>query len=224
MIGKVIHKLISFIFPIYCFNCGKEKKSYLCGSCLEKLLIPALPLKLKSCPKIYSACFYNNPGVKKILWLYKYRGKRGLADILAKIILQNITYFSIINKKSHSLIPVPISNKKLRQRGYNQSAVIAKIISKKTGIPCFENILYKKTHTISQVETKNKEERKRNLKNSFGIKNDYKNKAREINKDSVIILFDDIITTGATLNEAAKTLRKAGFKNIIGITVARGGG
>lgn len=220
MITKLFHSLLDILFPSRCLKCGKEK-SFLCDKCRVKIINPHFAdLNKNGCEKVFSFLSYNNPAVKKLLWNLKYRHISEIAKILSEIILYNCTYFSTIDKKSYILIPVPISTKRKRQRGYNQSALIAEFISKKTGIVLINELLIKKKETIPQVETKNKKERIKNLKNSFAInKNAVKEKGV---KNARVILVDDVITTGATLNEAAKTLKKAGFKSVIGITAARG--
>lgn len=217
MITKLIHKCLSILFPVFCFNCGKENY-YLCDSCKEKILTSREELKIKYCFQILIASNYENPVVKKIIWHFKYRGAYMLASTLADILLANITHLNSFNKTNCLIIPVPISKKKLRQRGYNQSELLAKSLSLKTEIPCAAGILYKKFHTRSQVEIKAKEIRKLNLKNSFACLSETEAK----NKEKTIILLDDIITTGATMEEAAKTLKKAGFKKIIAVAAAHG--
>lgn len=216
MITRFIHSFLDLFFPVFCFGCGKEKH-YICENCRRKIIPQEKFLKTKYCSEIYSASRYNNPVIKNVVRNFKYKGVKGASRDLALIIFQNINYFSIKNKKSHILIPVPISRKKLNQRGYNQSLILAKEISKIAEIPLVENILIKKFHTLSQVEAKTKKERRLNLKGSFAVVN-----AAPGLKNNTIILVDDIITTGETMNEAAKTLKKAGFTDIIGITIARG--
>lgn len=230
MITKLIHKwtneLLDVIFPITCFGCGK-KSGYLCSECRRKITSPPLVgvrnTEFDGCDKIFAACSYENPAVKKLLWHLKYRGKRKLAEILAEIIFQNIKLFAdhqLGNAVSKSiLIPIPLSKKRLKQRGYNQAELIAKALSLKTGIPVRNDILYKKFHTLSQVETKTRKERTENLKGSFEVK--FGDQVSELRPGLRILLVDDIITTGATLNEAAKTLKSAGFEKVIGIAAAK---
>lgn len=218
MITKLIHKCLSVLFPIFCFGCGKENH-YLCNECKEKIIPNKEELNIKYCFQVLTASNYNNPLIKKIIWNFKYKGAYILSDTIADILIMNISLLNSIkknrDKKNFLIIPVPISKKKLRQRGYNQSDILAKSLSLKTGIPYNNQILCKKFNTLSQVKTKTKKERLFNLKNSFECKN-YEN------QNSVIILLDDIITTGATMEETAKTLKKSGFKKIIAIAAAHG--
>lgn len=219
MITKLFHILLDILFPSRCLICGKEK-SFLCNKCRAEIINPRFAdLNKNGCEKVFSFLSYNDPAVKKLLWNLKYRHITEIAKILSEIILYNCPYFSTVDKKNHILVPVPISAKRKRQRGYNQSTLIAEFISKETGIPLINDLLTKEKETASQVETKNKKERIKNLKNSFSVN---KNIIKEGIKNARVILVDDVITTGATLNETAKTLKKAGFKSVVGITAARG--
>lgn len=216
MITKLIHKCLSIFFPVFCFDCGKENY-YLCGACKEKIAPNYDNLKIKYCFQVLAASNYNNPVVKKIIWHFKYRGARALADTVADIMLANISLLNSLDKTNCFIIPVPISKKKSRERGYNQSELLARSLSLKTGIAIKTDILFKKLHTRSQVEMKAKETRKLNLKNSFALLNEIVK-----DKEKTIILLDDIITTGATMEEAAKILKKSGFKKIVAVAAAHG--
>ncbi len=110
------------------------------------------------------------------------------------------------------IIAVPLSRKKQFKRGYNQSELIAKIIAKKSKIPYRKNILIKQKHNITQSNL-NRKQRFENVKNVFKVTNDLKNKK--------ILLIDDIYTTGATVNECARVLKKAGASEVVVYTVAR---
>ena len=115
------------------------------------------------------------------------------------------------------LIPIPISKKKKLERGYNQTELIANEIYKLDKNNSFEyrkNILKKIKNTLSQSRTKNKKEREENLKGCFKVI------MPKLVKNRNIILLDDVITTGATLNEAKKTLQQYNPKHIICITLA----
>ena len=224
MIIKLIHKCVKraleIIFPITCFDCGKKNDSYLCFYCRQKIA-PAKQFDSRKIKLIiFAASSYNNPVIRKIIWHFKYRGKYKLAEILAEIILQNFKLFTEISGadfRNYIFIPIPISKKKLKQRGYNQAGLIARALSEKTGIQREENVLFKKIDTLAQMEIKTKQERMSNLKGSFDVHPiDSANPSDKI----TIFLIDDVVTTGATLNEAARSLQAAGFKKIIGITAA----
>jgi competence protein ComFC len=205
MIKKVINSFLNLLFPSKCFGCGKENE-ILCPECLKRIDYPTL-LKSNS---ILAATDYNDELAKKAIWLLKYRGIKQIAELLAELIRQRI--LEKIKIKNPVFIPIPLSSKRLRERGFNQSELIAKYLSD----TIMTNVLYKKIHTESQVLVKDREKRLNNIKGSFGVQN------AELIKDKNIILIDDVSTTGATIAEAKRVLREAGAKNIVALVVARG--
>jgi len=142
-----------------------------------------------------------------------------LAQPLALLI---ITYFKNLEKQpfflypenQFSIIPIPLFLKRLKWRGFNQSEEIAKILAGYFEMPFLQDALIRIKDTRPQIELP-KEERAKNIKDAFMCQ--HPKKIKNIN----IILFDDVYTTGATMREAAKILKRAGAKQIIGLTVAR---
>lgn len=120
-----------------------------------------------------------------------------------KIVSENIE-FDLITA-------VPINKKRYKERGYNQSDLMAKEISKRMGIP-YTNEIYKKENCGVQVG-KNWAERIENVKDTFFVGN------KEVFLDKTVLVVDDIITTGSTMNSIAKTLIEAGAKRVIGLTL-----
>ena len=113
------------------------------------------------------------------------------------------------------IIPVPISKKRKRLRGYNQSELIAKMIAKQAKtIECRCDILYKQKDTLPQSSL-DKEKRQQNIKNAYYIKNE------KTVQNKKILLLDDIYTTGSTANECSKMLKQAGAKEIGVLTLAK---
>jgi competence protein ComFC len=205
MIKKVINSFLNLLFPSKCLGCGKENE-ILCPECLRRIDYPTL---LKS-NNILAATDYNDELAKKAIWLLKYRGIKQIAEPLAELIKQRT--LEKIKIKNPVFIPIPLSSKRLKERGFNQSELIAKYLSDTT----ITNVLYKTKETVSQVSIKDREKRLNNLKGSFAVKN------AELIKDKNIILIDDVSTTGATIAEVKRVLREAGAKNIVALVVARG--
>lgn len=112
------------------------------------------------------------------------------------------------------LLPVPLARKKLAQRGFNQSELLADIIAENGDFEVIKNAIIRSKNTKSQT-TLNKEDRKSNMLNAFSALKP------ELIKGKNIILIDDVATTGSTLQELAKTLKKAGAKKIAAFTLAR---
>lgn len=205
MMSKFFHTILNFLFPQKCLGCGK-KNEILCPECLRRIDYPTF-LKTNN---ILAATDYNDELAKRAIWLLKYRGIKTLSKPLAELIRQRT--LEKIKIKNPVFIPIPLSPKRLRERGFNQSELIAKYLSDNV----ITNVLYKTRETDSQVSLKDREKRLNNLKDSFGVKNP------ELVADKNIILIDDVSTTGATIAEAKKILKEAGAKRVIGIVVARG--
>lgn len=112
------------------------------------------------------------------------------------------------------IIPVPLSKSALRERGFNQSLLMARVISKKLKTPLYMDMLLKRKDTLPQVGLSAKE-RMKNLKGAFKTSGKINNLR--------LFLLDDVMTTGATARECSKTLMSAGAKEVIVITLARAG-
>ncbi len=113
------------------------------------------------------------------------------------------------------VIPVPLYKYRLRQREFNQSALLAKYTAKNTVTSLLVNCLVKVKDTMPQVGLSSRE-RRRNIRNAFGIEK------KELIKGKDILLVDDVITTGATVRECSRTLKKAGAGDIYVIALAHG--
>jgi ComF family protein len=214
LLNKILDQVFSLIFPDRCLGCGTGD-SLLCVDCLRNMPPAERPTE----SWIYPAYDYRHKNLRRALWLFKYRNRRRLAQIIAPSIYERLIEEMADLRAFHNftdplLVPIPLSLKRARQRGYNQAEIIAKEIQRISNWELVSGVLIKTRETASQAKTKNKKERLGNLKGSFGIKNPEKIKGRNI------ILVDDIVTTGATLNEARKTLKQSGAKNVIALTAA----
>jgi ComF family protein len=173
------------------------------------------------CPA-YSFFAYRNNAVRAVIWRLKYRGNISVAKLFAKRMhdqlceeLAELEQWS--NFKKPILVAIPISRRKLRLRGFNQSTAICKALSTIDENRFFNynpNVLYKIKDTKSQARVKDKKSRLENLKDSFAVKD------KNLVENKNIILLDDVLTTGSTLTEATRILKLSGAKNIIWVVVA----
>jgi competence protein ComFC len=173
------------------------------------------------CPA-YSFFTYRNEAVRTMIWRLKYRGNKTTAKIFAERMydqlceeLAELAQWS--NFKDPLLVAIPVSKKKMRLRGFNQSEAVCKALAAIDGNKFFKhilNVLYKIKDTKSQARVKDKKSRLENLKDSFAVKD------KTLVEGKNIILLDDVLTTGSTLTEATNTLKIAGAKNIIWVTIA----
>ncbi|MFH1036850.1 MAG: ComF family protein [Patescibacteria group bacterium] len=230
-IGSLI---LDVLFPKVCFRCKREG-SYLCQDCLATLEVLESSFclcekpqrlaeagKCRNCRKkqldgLYFAISYQNNLVKNLIRQFKYEPY--IKELAVPLALLIITHFNLIQKQfpveNYIMIPVPLTKKKMKQRGFNQSEELAKEISENLGIPVVTECLLKIKETPPQMEL-SAEERMENIKGVFAIKNDEKLKNKKI------FLVDDVYTTGSTMEEAAGVLKKYGAKEVWGIVVARG--
>ena len=170
----------------------------------------------------YKAIYqYKNKLIKKAVWAIKYNRNQKIIEkfssILYEFILESITdEISFSNFNNPLFIPIPMHKNNMRERGYNQSELILKEILKIDKGNNFDvsfDALSKNKETPHQSKLKNKKDRLNNLKNCF-FANEHLVKNRNI------ILIDDVITTGTTMNEATRTLKNAGAKKVIGFSLA----
>ncbi len=143
---------------------------------------------------------------------WKYEGKTYLTPFFAEWMAEGLNRYWDPDAFDF-LIPVPLHRQRLRERGFNQVLLLAKEISSRTGIPYRKTILQKKKSTIPQV-TLSGLERERGLREAFHVVN-----KQELAGKSVLLV-DDVYTTGATVNECSKMLRRGGAKRVDVLTLA----
>lgn len=201
------------IFPRKCIGC-KAVDFWICEKCIS-----GVPKSFEN-PLPWSASVfeYKNRLIRKAVWMIKFSHKYSVLDDLEKTLGENFDAFlekQKIKQKEVLLVPVPITKRSMVARGYNQSLLISKILSKsqnKTKVE--DSILIKTKNHLPQNKIKNRMKRLDNVKNSFHVKNPEKVKGK------IIILIDDVVTTGATLKEAKKALTLSGAKKVFGFSIA----
>lgn len=212
---KILLYLLDLIFPVNCLGC-KIAGTPLCSSCLGDFRRAERPTE----EWIYPIFDYRHPNMKRAIWLMKYAGKRNLAKIFGEIMGSHIALElselgPLENFRDPILIPIPLSKKRFRERGYNQAELLCQAIIKINKNLDYQNKLLKKIkETEHQARLKDRSVRLKNLLGTFEVTN------TELVKGRNIILIDDVTTTGATLTEAKKVLRASGARKIIGVTIA----
>ena len=217
LFNKFFKIIINVLFPEKCIGC-QQNNNIFCQNCLIKIE-KSRPIEEKN---IFAVFDYRNSTIRKAIWELKYHKNRHLGNILGEVLYESmieevweIREFS--DNKKIIIIPVPISRVKIFKRGYNQSLIIALGFCKKDKEKIFkieENIIFKKNETKPQAKITNRKQRLSNVKNSFGIKNE------NYVKNRTIIVIDDVVTTGATIKEIMKILKKAGASKIFGFALA----
>ncbi len=240
--SQIKKTLLDIFFPIECFHC-QAPDQLLCKSCLKKILVKTeqtcphcetiITPQGKICPKckikfaqsnslryldfLVSSSEYKQCDLNKLIHFYKYRFIKDLCFPFGEIMIQTLIGNDI--SIPDLIIPVPLHKKRLRQRGFNQSELLARQISQHLApgfpIPMENNILFRKNNTSAQMKIKNFESRQINIQGAFRVINCQKIKNKNL------LLVDDVATTGSTLFECAKMLRENDAKTIGAIVLAR---
>lgn len=237
---------LDFVFPaecVYCHNVlNDDRVTIFCQSCWSKIPLISGPV----CPKCgspytseavlrhtphficgecrnmlphfdraFAPTFYEQV-LREAVHQFKFHHKRGLGRHLAQLMIRHLPA-DIDISQYHLILPVPLHKSRQRQRGYNQAAILAKYLSRHYQIPLMANALIRVRHTESQTQLKRRKARQQNVNKAFDVKMPSLLHAKQV------ILVDDVMTTGATVNECAKTLKKAGVKFVLVLTLSRAG-
>ena len=208
---------VELLFPAKCGFCGKLNTEFLCKKCEIKIQKENSNAEIRVADNtffkyhLYSYLYQGT--IRKKMIDFKFNDQPELANTFVKLLLNNKKICGFL-KNYDIIIPVPMHQKKEKQRGYNQSALIAKKLAAKLNIDYAQDILYKHKQTLIQSKL-NRTLRKTNPKGAYNIKNLQKIKEKKI------ILFDDIYTTGSTVTECSKILKQAKPKEIAVFTIAK---
>ena len=221
---KIQEKISNLLYSPICGICEKINKDGLCSKCnlelkkqaevniLQKEEIEENIKKEKYFEELMYIFKYEGQ-VRKLILDYKFNEKSYLYKTFVNFLLKNEKIFENI-KKYDKIIPVPISKKRNKERGYNQSLLIAEEIANKTNLELVNNCLIKTKNIIEQSKL-NKEDRQQNIQGVYSLQN-----ARLITNKK-ILLVDDIYTTGSTVNECCKILQQANPKTIGVLVLAK---
>lgn len=211
---KLIESILDWLYPSRCAFCHSvtENGVLLCCDCENKLPYTraASEQRMTHISKCVSPLFYEND-VRSSILRYKFKGATGYCRIYAELLAKCIDESKII---CDIITWVPLSRKKLRRRGYNQTELIAREFSALTGIPC-AGLLLKVKDNKAQSGINDAAVRKKNVSGVYRLSKDAGAYS------GAVLIIDDVVTTGATLSECAKTLKNGNFSEIYAATVAR---
>ncbi len=231
--------ILHILFPKTCLHCRKDLEfrdtAPLCPECFSRMeRIPGLFCNRCGLPLPYGgahchacrggrgdqykcslirAAFVFNPQLRSLVHAFKYKGKTSLARHFGNWLAAAWERYPEIHD-SDILSFVPLSQKRLKERGYNQSGLLAKAFAVKTGLALEDGLLKKSKETKSQASL-SKAERMENIKNAFEVIDPARVKGKKV------LLIDDVCTTGATLEECASALKKAGAQKVSALVLAR---
>jgi ComF family protein len=213
----MISKILDLLLPKTCFGCGKEN-IYACQDCLSLISICSTPSVLppnSSLAGLFCATSYEDTLIKRLLQSYKYPPcNRNLTKPLAFLIVSHFAMLNNLISPPNAICPVPLHKKRLKWRGFNHAEELASLLAATWEIPFFPHALYKIKNTPPQAKL-NREQRLKNIEGAFTAAGD----PALIGK--TLFLVDDVYTTGGTMEECCRVLKKAGAKKVFGVTVAR---
>lgn len=237
-INNILKKIIDILYPRRCPVCDKVLESAslkLCPGCRKKLVYVKEP-KCRRCgrqlledereccegctdKKLYFkrgvTLFLYNDAVRKSIYRFKYANRREYSAFYGEEICRHLGN-EIEGFHADALIPVPLHKKRMRKRGYNQAELLAVEIGRRMKLPVQSRILVRERNTKA-LKIMTRAERENNLKKAFKIREN------DVKLDTVIVV-DDILTTGSTINEVSKVLKENGIGNIYFVALASGAG
>ena len=229
--------VLDFVYPPVCLVCkevireelSQNSKALVCSVCWHNLEIEEKPFcpeckveleikELHHCSayldRVYSLGVFDE-NFQALIHQFKYKGKVSAGKSLGIRLAQEFKKQPVSDVAC--LIPVPLHKARKRERGFNQSEIVAESLGAELNLKVEKNILSRIKNTKDPTKL-SIEERKQNVAGAFQVNDKHK-----ILHGKKIILLDDVITTGATLNECAKVLKQAGAKEILGVTIAKAG-
>lgn len=224
-----LRPLYQFIYPPACLACethldeDEEKICSVCWSSLrklsaddslyqEKLSQLTLGGYISGLASVFH--FEKDGTLQNLIHQLKYQEMPSIGFELGKLVAESLQPM-LGHVSIAGVIPVPLHPTKERERGYNQSEFIAKGISKVTGLKGFPHLLKRTRHTKTQTQL-NSQERKENVADAFEVNSHYVSRISHAS----FLLVDDIITTGATIQECAKVLKDGGAEKIYAASIA----
>lgn len=239
VLKELLNGLYNLLFPSNCILCkkyfkGEGQESVLCQDCqstielnkppfcqrcsrhLEEYADQSLCTECRSqhyhFDRAWGICRYNL-SVRRLIHLFKYGEKTALRHTFSRIIATFIESYHVDIKDFNLIVPVPLHAARLRERGYNQSELLTDLLALRFKTPASKRNLIRIRHTQNQAHLGQKE-RWTNIQAAFKIKH-----STEFLDKSVLVI-DDLMTTGATASEAARTLKEAGAKKVSVLTLA----
>lgn len=212
--------MLNLIYPPVCGFCNEINNEFLCDSCRKKIeMIKVSKVdNYVNAPVYFDEHFYMfkyGKDVRDAILKYKFDEKSYMYKSFAKLLSEDEVFKNNFINNYDFIICVPIHKKRFKERGYNQSELISKEIAKLCNKTYCKDVVQKSKNIVAQSSL-DKLDRVRNIKDAFKL-----GKNCEIVKKKKIAIFDDVFTTGATVNECAKVLKESGAEKVGVFTLAK---
>ncbi len=203
--------VLDALFPLTCVSCSRVGAS-LCETCEIALLADAWPPQ--DIPGVYSCFAYAHPGIRKLLIRYKYNGELAAGEALVRLFQKRLTQAWFLSDISLAAcaIPVPLSRRKLLERGFNQAEVLGRVAAQVLVLPLEDRL--QRSVDVGQLAGKTDVERKELMRDTPFVATGV--------WPEMVLLIDDVYTTGATAKAAIEALERAGVAKVLLLTYARG--
>ena len=227
-VAKLKGTALDLLFPKWCVGCGREG-DFICPSCrqsLPRIMPPICPKCGRPRPggRLCPGCvgwraeidgirspFVFDGVMRQAIHQLKYQNLRTLSALLSRMIWHYLTDNPV---PAEVLVPVPLHAKRLRERGYNQSSLVARELGKLANLKVIDDCLIRQRHAIPQARTSSVEERRSNIAGAFVCRD------RRLSGKQVLLI-DDVATSGATLDACAAAARATGAASVWGLVIAR---
>ncbi len=225
-IKRFFEGLLDFVYPPTCLLCGErlETEGAFCLTCLKKFL-DSLELASqkgrKDFPRLRDEVFFDEmvscwaytPDLEKVIHRIKYQRGKKLGFFMGRKAGEALRgHFR--GWKDGLFVPVPLHKVRKRERGFNQSEILCRGLSKHISFRVCPDLLVRHRNTATQTKL-DAQERQENVRDAFEVHHS----GLVVGKR--VVLVDDVVTTGATMNSCAKSLKKAGAKEVVGVALAR---
>lgn len=238
-IKEIASSFLDLIYPPVCAGCGNEwrgDETPICRECLHEIRFFSPPIcprcgapgqqpictetkRCRRCPegtlffdRARSVFSYKDPRVKNLIQALKFDRQTRLAAPLSRLLSRGYDLF-YSGEPFDAIVPVPLHKSRLREREFNQAALLCQTLQTKTGVPIREDLVFRVRRTPPQY-TLDPQKRRKNLARAFVAADETRVQGLRI------LLVDDVMTTGATINAVSAALRSSGSRSICALTLA----
>jgi ComF family protein len=217
LLQSTLNRALDLLYPPACGVCGAGG-GFLCPPCRRALPVAAPP-RCRRCwaltaRGVCADCAHSpldgvrtpyvlDAGARTLVHALKYRSLHALAQPMGELLADS---FELEPLPADVVMPVPLHGRRRRSRGFNQSELLARVLARRAGLELDDHTLMRTRNTPQQTRTDDRARREENVRGAFHCRNEVPGRR--------VLLVDDVLTTGATLRECARTLRQAGARSV----------